>query len=74
MEAKEKRGSPEQMPRGVAITMTFGILTLIASVIVVLAVFTWQPWQEDEAGGGIQGGGNPTPVPEEQLPQDGTPR
>ncbi len=49
--------------------MTAGILTMIAGVMIVLAAFAWQPWQEDHTtGGGIQGGGNPTPVPTQAAP------
>jgi hypothetical protein len=53
------------MPRGVAVIMTAGILTMIASVVLILAIFTWQPWRESTTGGGIQGGAD-TPVPEHQ--------
>lgn len=44
--------------------MSVTLLTMIASVLVLLAVFTWQPWAEETPGNGIQGGGDPTPVPE----------
>jgi hypothetical protein len=51
-----------------ALVMTIAILTMIASVMTALAVMVWQPWHADESGGGIQGGGDPTPVYQQEPP------
>jgi hypothetical protein len=50
--------------------MTAGILTMIAAIILLLAIMTWQPWQDGRvhSGGGIQGGGDATPTPVRQAP------
>ncbi|HEY7271057.1 MAG TPA: hypothetical protein VH951_14625 [Dehalococcoidia bacterium] len=56
----------EHMPAGVSVAMAAGILTMIVTVMVILALFTWQPWRDDTRVNGIQGGGNPTPVREYQ--------
>ena len=55
----------ERAPRGISLAVTAGILTMIASVIIVLALFTWQPWKAPTTGSGIQGGGD-APAPEHQ--------
>jgi hypothetical protein len=54
----------EPLPFGVRVAMAAGILTMITAAVLIMAMFAWQPWHEDTNAGGIQGGGNPTPVPE----------
>jgi hypothetical protein len=59
---------PKPMPRGPAVAMTSLILGLVAGVFMLLALFAWQPWDESTSRGGIQGGGDSTPVPGQTVP------
>ncbi|HXH22413.1 MAG TPA: hypothetical protein VNN10_10305 [Dehalococcoidia bacterium] len=62
MRPRDYEGGREAMPRGIAVVMTMAILTLITGVVMALAVMVWQPWHTEDQGGGIQGGGDPTPA------------